>query len=233
MLDRFTDGLRASGHDVEVADLYAEGFDPVFNTYDGAFFADDTVPDSVLEGMQLEERAIRSAGGPIRRAIARRYLRGRGVRELAQMVYARRPKDVLREQARVRAADGLAFIAPVWWFGFPAILKGWIERVFTHGFAYRLTAEGWQGDRPREDPPAPAPQGPAHQHDVLCRRRLRGRREGRDGAAHRFVGLPLPGHPHGRTQVLLGGAERHAGDEAALPRGSGAVGASIRRVRQV
>jgi protein-S-isoprenylcysteine O-methyltransferase Ste14 len=32
----------------------------------------------------------------------------------------------------VRAADGLAFIAPVWWFGFPAILKGGIERVFTH-----------------------------------------------------------------------------------------------------
>ena len=146
VLDRFTNGLTESGHDIEVADLYAEGFDPVFNTYDSAFFADDTVPEAVLDGMQLRERAIRSAGGPIRRAIARRYLQGRSVRELARMVHARRPKDVLREQARVRAADGLAFIAPVWWFGFPAILKGWIERVFTHGFAYRLTAEGWQGD---------------------------------------------------------------------------------------
>lgn len=146
VLDRFTEGLTEAGHDVDVADLYAERFDPVFNTYDGAFFADDTVPEAVLEGMQLRERAIRSAGGPIRRAIARRYLRGRSVRELAQMAYDRRPKDVLREQARVRAADGLAVIAPVWWFGFPAILKGWIERVFTHGFAYRLTAEGWHGD---------------------------------------------------------------------------------------
>jgi NAD(P)H dehydrogenase (quinone) len=146
VLDRLTAGLTEAGHDVEVADLYAERFDPVLNTYDGAFFADETVPEPVLESMQLRERAIRSAGGPIRRAIARFYLRGRSVRELAQMVYARRPKDVLREQARVRAADGLAIIAPVWWFGFPAILKGWIERVFTHGFAYRLTEEGWKGD---------------------------------------------------------------------------------------
>ncbi len=66
VLDRFTNGLTESGHDIEVADLYAEGFDPVFNTYDGAFFADETVPEPVLESMQLRERAIRSAGGPTR-----------------------------------------------------------------------------------------------------------------------------------------------------------------------
>jgi NAD(P)H dehydrogenase (quinone) len=29
--------------------------------------------------------------------------------------------------------------------GFPAILKGWMERVFAYGFAYTLTAEGWAG----------------------------------------------------------------------------------------
>ena len=146
LLARLEAGLSAAGHEVEVADLYRERFDPIFNAFDGAFFADDSVPDHVLEGMNLRERVIRSAGGPVRRAIARRWLRNRSLREVARMVYARRPKDVLREQARVRAADGLVVIAPVYWFGFPAILKGWIERVFTHGFAYRLTAEGWQGD---------------------------------------------------------------------------------------
>ena len=31
------------------------------------------------------------------------------------------------------------FVAPVWWMGFPAILKGWLERVFAYGFAYTLT----------------------------------------------------------------------------------------------
>jgi NAD(P)H dehydrogenase (quinone) len=30
--------------------------------------------------------------------------------------------------------------------GFPAILKGWLERVFAYGFAYTLTPEGWKGD---------------------------------------------------------------------------------------
>jgi NAD(P)H dehydrogenase (quinone) len=146
VLDRLQVGLKEAGHDVEVADLYTERFDPVFNAFDGAFFADDSVPEPVLERMQLRERVIQSAGGPLRRAIARRWVRGRSLREVARMVYDHRPKDVLREQARVRAADGLAVIAPVYWFGFPAILKGWMERVFTHGFAYRLTAEGWQGD---------------------------------------------------------------------------------------
>ena len=28
------------------------------------------------------------------------------------------------------------FIHPVWWTGQPAILKGWIDRVFSMGFAY-------------------------------------------------------------------------------------------------
>ena len=39
-------------------------------------------------------------------------------------------------------ADGLAFIAPVHFCNFPAILRGWIERVFTYGFAYGLTEAG-------------------------------------------------------------------------------------------
>lgn len=25
---------------------------------------------------------------------------------------------------------------PMWWFSMPAILKGWVERVYAHGFAY-------------------------------------------------------------------------------------------------
>jgi len=146
VLDRFQDGLKEAGHEVEVADLYAERFNPVFTAYDSAFFADSSVPEAVLERMQLRDRVIQSAGGPLRRAIARRWMRNRSVREVADLVFAQRPKDILREQARVRAAEGLAVIAPVYWLGFPAILKGWIERVFTHGFAYQLTAEGWEGD---------------------------------------------------------------------------------------
>jgi NAD(P)H dehydrogenase (quinone) len=57
-----------------------------------------------------------------------------------------RPRDVKAYQEKVADAQGLAFIAPVFWLGFPAILKGWFERVFTYGNAYALTAEGWAGN---------------------------------------------------------------------------------------
>jgi NAD(P)H dehydrogenase (quinone) len=54
---------------------------------------------------------------------------------------------VLAQQEKVAAADGLAFIAPIYWMNFPAILRGWVERVFTYGFVYTMTAESWrQGD---------------------------------------------------------------------------------------
>ncbi len=64
---------------------------------------------------------------------------------MAKLAWEHRPKDVKDQQERVDRAEGLAFIAPVFWLGFPAILKGWFERVFTYGNAFALTSEGWAG----------------------------------------------------------------------------------------
>lgn len=36
----------------------------------------------------------------------------------------------------VKQADHYIFIYPVWWYGLPAILKGFFDRVFVSGFAY-------------------------------------------------------------------------------------------------
>lgn len=55
------------------------------------------------------------------------------------------PEDTLQEQAAIRWAQGLVFIYPIWWFGPPAILKGWIDRVFTRKFAFEFTAIGMHG----------------------------------------------------------------------------------------
>ncbi len=44
--------------------------------------------------------------------------------------------DVRREQAKVAAADLVLLHFPVWWFSMPAMLKGWVDRVFSRGFAY-------------------------------------------------------------------------------------------------
>jgi NAD(P)H dehydrogenase (quinone) len=44
--------------------------------------------------------------------------------------------DVKAEQAKLLWADALILQFPLWWFTMPAILKGWVERVFAFGFAY-------------------------------------------------------------------------------------------------
>ena len=53
--------------------------------------------------------------------------------------------DVAEEQRHIAAADKLIVIHPIWWFGMPAMLKGYIDRVFTGGFAYAYTAKGVEG----------------------------------------------------------------------------------------
>lgn len=46
------------------------------------------------------------------------------------------PADVLAEQARLDRADTLVLVFPVYWWSMPALMKGWIDRVFTGGWAY-------------------------------------------------------------------------------------------------
>lgn len=46
------------------------------------------------------------------------------------------PPDVAAEQAKLLAADAVILQFPLWWYSAPAILKGWIERVYAFGFAY-------------------------------------------------------------------------------------------------
>jgi NAD(P)H dehydrogenase (quinone) len=45
--------------------------------------------------------------------------------------------DVQIEQDFITWADRVIFIYPIWWTGIPAIMKGYIDRVFSYGFAYR------------------------------------------------------------------------------------------------
>ena len=44
--------------------------------------------------------------------------------------------DVYAEMEKLRWCDALVFQFPLWWFGLPAILKGWVDRVFAMGVAY-------------------------------------------------------------------------------------------------
>lgn len=57
--------------------------------------------------------------------------------------------DVMIEQKKLLWADVLILQFPLWWFTMPAILKGWVDRVYAYGFAYGVgehSAVRW-GDR--------------------------------------------------------------------------------------
>lgn len=98
--------LSAAGHAVTVSDLYAMSFDPVTGPGD-------------FDG----ERA-----DPVFLSIPREQTHAVETRTLAP--------DIAAEQAKLAAADLLILQFPVWWFGMPAIMKGWADRVFARGFAY-------------------------------------------------------------------------------------------------
>ena len=40
--------------------------------------------------------------------------------------------------ARLKAADALVFVYPTWWYGQPAILKGWFDRVWAPGVVFDI-----------------------------------------------------------------------------------------------
>lgn len=46
-------------------------------------------------------------------------------------------EDVKIEQEYISWAEQITFIYPIWWTGLPAMMKGYIDRVFSYGFAYR------------------------------------------------------------------------------------------------
>jgi len=45
--------------------------------------------------------------------------------------------DALQEDRKIERADCIIFLYPVWWSDCPAKLKGWFDRVFTAGYAYK------------------------------------------------------------------------------------------------
>ena len=65
VLEEFTTGLREAGHTVDVDDLYAIGFDPVFRTRDMASYLHEDMPPDVLASMDLKRRVRENVpGGP-------------------------------------------------------------------------------------------------------------------------------------------------------------------------
>ena len=62
--------------------------------------------------------------------------------DTAAMKAGKTPDDIKTEQEFIAEADVITFIYPIWWTGLPAILKGYVDRVFAFGFAYSAGPEG-------------------------------------------------------------------------------------------
>lgn len=44
--------------------------------------------------------------------------------------------DVTREQERIERADAICLVFPLFWWGMPSMTKGWVDRVWSWGWAY-------------------------------------------------------------------------------------------------
>lgn len=58
-------------------------------------------------------------------------------------------QDIALEQEKLLWADSVILQFPLWWFSMPAILKGWVDRVYAYGFAYGVGehSDNHWGDR--------------------------------------------------------------------------------------
>lgn len=86
------EALKASGHEVDDCDLYAENFNPVMSRQERIDYHDETANTKLVQ-------------------------------------------DYVN---RLKAAEALVICAPVWNYGYPAILKGFIDRVFVLGVSFSL-----------------------------------------------------------------------------------------------
>ena len=48
--------------------------------------------------------------------------------------------DLLRAQADIQWAEHLVFLYPMWWGAMPAVMKGFIDRVFIPGFGFKFAS---------------------------------------------------------------------------------------------
>ncbi|MBM3519939.1 MAG: flavodoxin family protein [Alphaproteobacteria bacterium] len=51
------------------------------------------------------------------------------------------PQSPSPEALQLMASEAIVLVFPIWWFGFPAILKGWFDRVWLPGIAFDIAPE--------------------------------------------------------------------------------------------
>lgn len=65
--------------------------------------------------------------------------------DLASLQKGEIPADIRYEQNLLAEAEEITVIYPLWWDNAPAILRGYFERIYTNGFAFKYTDKGMVG----------------------------------------------------------------------------------------
>ncbi|PRH77871.1 NADPH:quinone reductase [Streptomyces solincola] len=116
----FREGVRfleEQGHEVTASDLYAMDWNPLVTASDFSGSAPGADGERLVIGSAAEDAVRRGSLAP----------------------------DITAEQDKLVWADTLVVQFPLWWYGMPAILKGWFDRVFVRGFAFGIhDAQGRQ-----------------------------------------------------------------------------------------
>ena len=87
--------------------------------------------------------ALRAAGHDltIRNLYEQGFEPALGASEQLGIRYGIAPASTGLEAAELQAAELLVLVFPTWWFGMPAMLKGWFDRVWAPGVAYDLAQD--------------------------------------------------------------------------------------------
>lgn len=99
---------------------------------------------AILQVVQ-EELATKSAEVKVKDLYAINFNPTLAAQDFVNLQSGKPSPDVATEQEDVAWADTLIFIYPIWWHERPAMLKGWIDRVFSYGFAYQYGEQGFEG----------------------------------------------------------------------------------------
>lgn len=118
------EALEADGHQVQVSDLVAQGFQAHGNAHDFK-----NVQNSDSFDYQMEQKHAATTQNPEEEGFA---------------------DDVRREMDRLEWSDVVIHQFPMYWWSLPAIHKGWLDRVLAYYWCYgggssvrRLKGKGW------------------------------------------------------------------------------------------
>lgn len=101
----------------------------------------------LINGHPTPETSLANAG-IVRAFTARRPdVTVRMLAELTKTENGRLTFDMKAEQEALVKADVIVLQFPFYWYGYPALLKTWIDDVFTHGFAHGSTGTALYGKR--------------------------------------------------------------------------------------